>query len=120
MTSISESAARADEAVFLDRLAHLRRCFVERTRRNAAAFRALRDRWQNGEPLTGELLEALRRMAHGLAGAAGVFGFDAVSDAAHRLQDALRAPDPSSIDPTPLFDALEAELAALCSSDAAL
>lgn len=37
----------------------------------------------------------LERAAHGLAGSAAMFGFDAVDEAARRLQDALRAGAPA-------------------------
>lgn len=107
----------ADGAVFLDRLAQLRRRFVERTQQDAIAIAALRDRWRRGEPLVGELLREMTRAAHGLSGAAGIFGFEAISEAAHRLERSLRSLDEPPPDPGPLFDALVEELAALGASD---
>lgn len=119
MNQPADPAASIDGDVFLDRLAQLRGRFIDRTRQDATTIRLLRERWQGGEPLAGELLELLKRMTHGLAGAAGVFGFDAVSDAAHRLEGVLRVPDPASSDPSPLFDDLEAELSAIGSRNVA-
>ena len=63
-------------------MAALRLRFRERARRDAGkladALRAL-------DP------DGLRRVSHGLAGTAGIFGFHEVGDAAQRLEDALDA-----------------------------
>jgi HPt (histidine-containing phosphotransfer) domain-containing protein len=116
LTDPAETASVAGQ-VFLDRLAHLRRRFVERAREDAAAFRALRDRRRAGEPLEGELLLTLTRRAHALAGSAGVFGFEPLSEAAHRLERMLRGPEAGEAELEPLFDRLDAELSALDSAD---
>lgn len=98
---------------FADRLAALKLRFLDRSAQDAVAIRSLRDRLRHGEPLEGEVLRQLTHTAHGLSGAAGIFGFEAVSDAAHRVETVLRgfAERPTDID-GPL-DVLEGELAAL-------
>ena len=94
------------------RFAELRQRFVERLRRDGEAVAGLRGRLDAGEPLAGELLRDLCRMAHGLSGAASIFGFDVVSEAAHRLEQCLRRYADAPADPLPLLDALQAEIAA--------
>lgn len=96
---------------FEARLVELRQRFIERTRRDGETIRRLRARYAAGEALGGELLRDLCRTVHGLAGAAGVFGFDDISEAAHRAEIALRNLDGPPEDPQPLLDALEARLA---------
>lgn len=94
-----------------DRFAELRRRLLERLRRDAEQLSVLRRRFDGGEPLGGELLRDLRRAAHGLAGAASIFGFEVVSEAAHRVETCLRELDGKPVDPSPLFDTLEREIA---------
>jgi len=67
---------------FDDRMAELRTRFVERAKEDRAA-------------LTAALVEgdhaAVRRIAHSLAGNAGIFGFPGITDAARAIEDALDA-----------------------------
>lgn len=93
------------------RFAELRQRFLERLQRDADLLSGLRRRIDTGEPLVGDLLRDLRRAAHGLSGAASIFGFDVVSEAAHRLETCLRGTDDASVDPLPFLDALEREIA---------
>ena len=72
---------------FAERMAALRLRFRERTgkdRFTLLAALATRDRQQ------------LARTSHGLAGAAGIFGFGALGDAAQRIEDALDSDEPWS------------------------
>jgi len=120
MTDAMRPAADPVASVdFEARLAELRLRFIERTRRDGDAVRGLRDRLAAGEPLAGDLLRDLCRTVHGLSGAAGVFGFDAISEAAHRAEVCLRAMDGPPGDPAPLLDALEAQLETVWSEAAA-
>lgn len=117
MNEVSEmpTATVLGEDSFQLRMAELRRRFVERSRRDAEHVRMFAVRLGRGEPLAGDLLRDLARTAHGLSGAAGVFGFDAISEAAHRLERCLRRLDGEIGDPHPLLATLEAELDALWS-----
>jgi HPt (histidine-containing phosphotransfer) domain-containing protein len=62
--------------------------FVQRLRSDAAALAAFRERRPGGadEPTA---IESLQACVHKLAGAAGVFGFEAISQAAASLEDAI-------------------------------
>ncbi len=111
MNDLSETPTAGES--FQIRMAELRRRFVDRSRRDADHVRALAERLARGEPLAGDLLRDLARTAHGLSGAAGVFGFDGISEAAHRLERCLRRQDGGVGDPRPLLAALEAELEAM-------
>lgn len=112
MTDLSDTTATAPGAGtdFQERLMHLRRRFVERTRQDGATIRRLRAEGLHGVPLAGDLLRDLQRTVHGLSGAAGVFGFDSISDAAHRVERRLRAFGGVEDDADHLLDALETEL----------
>jgi HPt (histidine-containing phosphotransfer) domain-containing protein len=114
--SMRPEPAPVATADFEARLVELRQRFVERTRRDGDTVRGLRTRLDAGEALAGDLLRDLTRTVHGLAGAAGVFGFDEISEAAHRAELNLRHLDGVFGDPRPLLDVLEARLAALWSS----
>ncbi|NLH79500.1 MAG: Hpt domain-containing protein [Phyllobacteriaceae bacterium] len=107
------TAEVAGEETFQARMTELRRRFVERTRRDADLVRTFTSRLERGEPLAGDLLRDLARTAHGLSGAAGVFGFEAISEAAHRLERRVRRLDGDVGDPRPMLATLEAELEAL-------
>lgn len=61
----------------------LRARFVERA---AADATALRGAWAQGD------MESIRRIAHSLAGNAGMFGQPQLSEAAGALEDALATP----------------------------
>lgn len=69
--------------------------------RAAADAGALRDAWAERD------LDALRRIAHGLAGNAGLFGYSELGDAARALDDALGTP----VEDAQLAPRLEAILA---------
>lgn len=104
-------AVPADQAAtFQERMLALRVRFVDRSRQDGATIAALRARLEGGEALDGDLARQMQRTVHGLSGAAGVFGFDAVSEAAHRVERCLRRLEGAIEDPRPFLDALEAEL----------
>lgn len=71
---------------FDERLAGLRARFVARAAQDGVRLRDVAD--------AGDLAE-IRRIAHGLAGTAGTFGFPQISDAARAVEEApgdLRTP----------------------------
>lgn len=68
---------------FERRMEALRSRFVERAAADAAA---LRDAWAARD------MESIRRIAHSLAGNAGMFGHPRLSKAAGALEDALTPP----------------------------
>jgi len=86
-----------------DGLDALRRAFLRRLDNDTAALakhrRALED-----ETASPPAMVAIRQIAHGLAGAGGIFGFSEISDAAAALEEATIAePDGSgSVDATAL------------------
>lgn len=72
-----------------DKLGTLRRNFTQRIDKDAAALKEYRPK------LTGGTLEPpawaqMEHIAHGLAGAGGIFGFNDISDAAAELEEAIR------------------------------
>lgn len=84
-----------------DPLAPLRGKFRARSAEDLARLRTLLKANDHAE---------LRRLAHGVAGAAGTFGFPALSEAAIVIDDAYtaeRTPEPSD------FDRLQRELEAV-------
>lgn len=97
-------------ATFQERMLALRTRFVERSREDGATIAALRARFEGGEAMEGDLARQMQRTVHGLSGAAGVFGFDAVSEAAHRVERCLRRLEGAVEDPRPFLNALEDEL----------
>lgn len=58
-------------------------------------------------------------MVHGLSGAAGIFGFDVLSEAAHIAECHLRGLDGRTGDPRPALDHLEDTLAAVATESEA-
>ncbi len=119
MTDVGSAGGAVAGADFQERMAVLRRRFVERTRQDGAIVRGLRDRMAAGETLVGDRLKEMQRTVHGLSGAAGVFGFDSISEAAHRVEWRLRGLDQGPGDLDGLLDALEAVLADLWAREAA-
>ena len=69
------------------RLAALRQKFVARSREQAARITELRALLKTKAAMTPEALGELKRLCHSLHGAAGTFGFEAVSDAAATAED---------------------------------
>lgn len=121
MTDIALSAASnaLDTDAFRDRMQDLQQRFVTRTRQDAGILRALRARWDGGEDLSGALLKDLLHTVHGLSGAAGIFGFETLSEAAHLLECSLRCPEGDADEPRAAFDRLDAALSALLADEAA-
>ncbi len=64
-----------DDPAYLARLAELRQLFVDRTHREAAALEETLRRLESASFGPADA-EALRQVAHGLAGGLSVFGFD--------------------------------------------
>lgn len=123
MTDIAPPAASTaplDTDAFRDRMQDLQRRFITRTRQDAGILRALRARWDGGEDLSGALLKDLLHTVHGLSGAAGIFGFETLSEAAHLLECSLRCSEGEAGDPRAAFDRLDAALDALLADEAGL
>jgi CheY-like chemotaxis protein len=71
------------------RLSALREVFMRRVKSDAAALMPWRASLTTGADA--KTLSQIRRIAHGLAGAAGVFGLSQISDDAAALEDAVMA-----------------------------
>jgi CheY-like chemotaxis protein len=69
-----------------DPLDKLRSVFLERVKKDAATLAEHRSVLKDGTPAT---LAGIRGIAHGLAGAGGIYGFAEISDAAAALEDAI-------------------------------
>jgi HPt (histidine-containing phosphotransfer) domain-containing protein len=82
---------------FERRMAALRERFVERARADAAALRTAA---QDGD------MAALRQLAHGLAGNAGLFGHAELGQAARTLEIAIDQPDSGDVWRKPLDEVL--------------
>jgi CheY-like chemotaxis protein/HPt (histidine-containing phosphotransfer) domain-containing protein len=72
------------------RIASLRSGFVLRARQDAVALAACRRHLADPRDLSATLAD-IRTLAHGLAGAAGIYGFAEISDAAGALENAVIA-----------------------------
>ena len=73
-----------------DPLEDLRAGFLQRVKRDAAALSVDRLVLEGGNRLPGTL-NRIKRIAHGLSGAGGIYGFAEISDAAAALEDAAIA-----------------------------
>lgn len=97
-----------------DPLAELRARFIARCRERITGLRTLID----GAAGEGTSVEALVRLAHQLAGAAGTFGYATLGRTAATLEDRVlaEAQGASTVDPRPLaalLASLEAQIAEL-------
>ena len=114
----------------LDPLYDLRARFIHRSQERVASLRALIAPSDDSRMPTSTAArtgavptpaQAILRLAHQLAGAAGTFGYAAVSESASALEDGVRAATQrsQSLDPKllePLLEALEARVAELGST----
>jgi CheY-like chemotaxis protein len=73
-----------------DPLDDLRAQFLQRVEKDAAALSEDRRVLKDGNRLPGTL-DRIKRIAHGLSGAGGIYGFAEISDAAAALEDAVIA-----------------------------
>jgi two-component system OmpR family response regulator len=73
-----------------DPLDDLRAGFLQRVKKDAAALSQDRLALKDGGRLPGTL-DRIKRVAHGLSGAGGIYGFAEISDAAAALEDAVIA-----------------------------
>ena len=73
-----------------DPLAHLRAEFVLRTKRDAAALSADRAVLKQGKRPS-STLDRIKRIAHALSGAGGIYGYAELSEVAAQLEDAVMA-----------------------------
>jgi two-component system OmpR family response regulator len=73
-----------------DPLHDLRAQFLQRVKKDAAVFSEHRLALKAGNRLP-DTLGRIKRMAHGLSGAGGIYGFAEISDAAAALEDAVIA-----------------------------
>jgi two-component system OmpR family response regulator len=87
-----------------DPLDALRAGFLLRVKKDAAALVVLRIARKNGTDPAGTLA-SIKQVAHGLAGAGGIFGFAEISDAAATLEDEVIAEIAGA--GAPLDDALD-------------
>jgi CheY-like chemotaxis protein len=71
-----------------DRLGALRGAFLRRVKEDADALMKHRSAFKNGRPPSATLI-GMRDIAHGLAGAGGIFGFSEIGDAAAALEEAV-------------------------------
>jgi CheY-like chemotaxis protein len=80
-----------------DPLDDLRAQFLQRVKKDAAVLSEDRLALKDGNRLQGTL-DRIKRIAHGLSGAGGIYGFAEISDAAAALEDAVIAElaDPAS------------------------
>ncbi|MDF3809439.1 MULTISPECIES: response regulator [Rhodopseudomonas] len=74
----------------VDPLQRARAAFVLRAQKETSALRRLRQDLIDGGD-RGATLAAIRQIAHGLAGAGGIFGFAEISGAGAALEDAISA-----------------------------
>jgi HPt (histidine-containing phosphotransfer) domain-containing protein len=72
------------------RIELLRQQFVLRMMSDASSIQSCFDGW-DARPLTDAEIGSLRKICHSLCGAAGVFGYPSVADAASRMSTALTA-----------------------------
>jgi CheY-like chemotaxis protein len=100
-----------------DPLESLRVGFLLRLKKDAARLAVLRPALSGGTDTAGAMA-AIRQIAHGLAGAGGIFGFAEISDAAAALEDAVIAETASPDLGGPIGYALE-HLISLSESDGA-
>ncbi|MBI5128495.1 MAG: response regulator [Rhodopseudomonas palustris] len=91
------AAVRAQLRPAADPLDALRANFLKRLGKDIAALVALRAQLVDGSDIT-PVLSGIRKIAHGLAGAGGIFGFAAISAAAVALEEAVIA---GRLDPGP-------------------
>jgi CheY-like chemotaxis protein len=87
------------------RLESLRSVFVQRIKGDAALLASFRS--SLGEQASPAIVSQIRKIAHGLAGAAGLFGFDQISNAAAALEDAVAARLEGDGNPKALTHALD-------------
>jgi CheY-like chemotaxis protein len=73
-----------------DPMEDLRAGFLQRVKRDAAALSVDRLVLEGGNRLPGTL-DRIKRLAHGLSGAGGIYGFTEISNAAAELEDAVIA-----------------------------
>jgi CheY-like chemotaxis protein len=66
----------------------LRNVFLQRVRKDANALASLRVALEDSNSAT-DALSGIRNIAHGLAGAGGIFGFAEISDTAAALEDEI-------------------------------
>jgi CheY-like chemotaxis protein len=91
------------------RLESLRAVFVRRAKGDAALLASCRS--SLGEEASAATVSRIRKIAHGLAGAAGLFGFDRISSDAAALEDAVVAGDGTPKNLTQAIDRLMSEMA---------
>lgn len=84
--TLAASVRSYTQAAARDPLDNLRTSFLLRVKRDAAQL--IRDRLAlRDQPQRTETLDRIKRTAHSLAGAGGIYGFAAISDAAATLED---------------------------------
>jgi two-component system OmpR family response regulator len=89
MTLATSVRAHVPSAPSFDiRLEALRNTFLRRAENDAAALSECRLMMESGNALLTTWIE-IKNVAHGLAGAGGIFGFQDISDAAASLEEAI-------------------------------
>lgn len=91
--SLGEQADRRDADIAERAVAFQKQAFVERVQRDRDRISGLLRKLPEvtGARAAGVILTEIEEIAHGLAGAAGVFGFSAAGEAALAVEDAIRA-----------------------------
>jgi len=95
------------------RLAELAVRYLRRTADETTEIRAAAQRFQNGEQ---DALHEIERAAHRIRGSGGMFGFDAVSNAASRLELAAADGAEAALRLLSLVDELDAEVKSAAAS----
>ncbi|PWW01713.1 Hpt domain-containing protein [Hoeflea marina] len=114
MASYTPNASASQELpqAALDRIAELRRLFIERSDANLLQIRKLlelREVSGGSREKDGELI----KLAHSLAGASALFGFPAQGEAAFNAETLLRSPGYSEAEFARVFRDLIGRLSAL-------
>lgn len=108
MTDLSEQARK--------RLEQQRIKYLEGLRDKTLALNILDQDWRDGQL---DVLMDIRHVAHKLAGSAGLYGFDALSRVARKLDEELRLTSPSEKTVRVALDSVLEELQRLQSDNSA-
>jgi HPt (histidine-containing phosphotransfer) domain-containing protein len=102
-----------------DRFGELRAAYFTRLRGDLEQLKALRAKLAGARPISKTSHDTVRRIAHGMAGAAAIFKADNVMRAAVALEQAVRAARPDADDGAVqlALDTMIDSLHSICSSN---